>query len=119
MLLLLSVVFIAAIAKMAMGGVNAKAEQTDQTVVNGVQGDTTWVVDTVKGTLTITSNPGTNGDLKWDSFPSWADYRGLIKTIYIEDKICSTNMNCLFYNFKKLEKINGLNNINTESTVTM
>ena len=101
------------------GVVSAKAEQTDQTVVNGVQGDTTWVVDTVKGTLTITPNPGTNGDLKWNSFPSWTDYRGLIKTIYIEDKICSVNMNCLFYHFEKLEKINGLNNINTESTVTM
>ena len=59
---LIAVVFVALIADTVSGRGEIQAKAA--TVASGEQGDTTWVADIDKGTLTITPKPGTDGDLK-------------------------------------------------------
>ena len=132
---LIAVIIVALIADTVSGrgGIQAKAA----TIASGEQGDTTWVADIEKGTLTITPKPGTTGDLKLDfdinsqshTIPFWcgewlyiddkikaADH---ISTINITGKIHSKSMYELFAGYKNVTKINGIKNIDTSETIVM
>ena len=133
---LIAVVFVALIVDTVSGrgGIQAKAA----TIASGEQGDTTWVADIEKGTLTITPKPGTDGDLKLEvhtpgtgyTIPRWhPDYLkdkfnnnnagDLITTINVTGKIHSSQMYYLFADFKKVTAINGLENFDTSDTTDM
>ena len=133
---LAAVVLVALIVDTVSGrdGIQAKAA----TIASGEQGDTTWVADIEKGTLTITPKPGTDGDLKLEvhkpgtgyTIPRWhPDYLkdkfnnnnagDLITTINVTGKIHSPQMYYLFADFKKVTAINGLENFDTSDTTDM
>ena len=131
MLLLLSVVFIAAIAKMANcdgGIVNAKAADANSPKsVSGEKGDVTWSVDVSTGVMTISPKPGTDGDLKqqvisgWGWYPITHSYNNskAVKTINITGRIHAKNMNGMFEVFEAVTRINGIENIDTSQTTNM
>lgn len=130
MLLLLSVVFIAAIANMAMGGgsVNAKAADANSPKsVSGEKGNVTWSIDVSTGIMTISPKPGTDGDLKqqvisgWGWYPITHSYNNskAVKTINITGKIHAKNMNGMFEVFEAVTEINGIENIDTSQTTDM
>ena len=124
---LIAVVLVALIVDTVSGrgGIQAKAA----TIASGEQGDTTWVADIEKGTLTITPKQGTDGDLKLDyesginTFPDWNWYEidhqlgnnktNLITKIIIKGHIYSRNMSKLFEGFKKVNTIVGMENVDT------
>lgn len=130
MFLLLSVVFIAAIANMAMGGesVNAKAADANSPKsVSGEKGNVTWSIDVSTGIMTISPKPGTDGDLKqqvisgWGWYPITHSYNNskAVKTINITGRIHAKNMNGMFEMFEAVTEINGIENIDTSQTTNM
>lgn len=121
MLLLLSVVFIATIAKMAMGGVvNAKAADADTSKpVSGEQGNTFWVFDTDTGILTISPKRGTDGNTNSVGYYTWRSLSDSVQEVVITDKICSTNASHMFCDFKKMSRITGIENLDTSRATSM
>ena len=123
---LIAVVFVALIVDTVSGrgGIQAKAADANQIVKSGELGNITWTLDK-NGLMTLASKEGTNGHFgTGDSYPAntkWfaLNERKLVKRIEISNKIHADNLSHMFYFFTSLKSIDGIENLDTSSTVNM